>query len=159
METVIVERKFATRARFAELQAAETGVAWCLSQHQVRFVHSYLSLDGLAMVCVYAAPDAQAVRETQRRGGLPVERAWSAHVLDAAARVAAGSERSTIIVERELPQPMPPDMVRSMMASAESCLALHRAEHLATYLSHDLQRLLCVFEALDADRRLGGERG
>ena len=76
-ETVVVERRFDHPALIEELQAIEDSGAWCLDEHGVRFLHTYLSLDGTRMVCVYRAPDAESVRLAQRQIGLPVERAWS----------------------------------------------------------------------------------
>lgn len=151
METVIVERTFETTQRFETLQQAEDAVAWCLTLHGVRFRHSYLARDGLSMVCVYEAPDAEAVRITQRKGGLPFERAWAAHVLATEPRLHAPEGRSTILVEREFPAAVAPADAASQMAQAGPRLALHRAEHLVSYLSRDGTRMVCVFDALDAD--------
>ncbi len=80
-ETIVVERGFDEPTELAPAQAAEDAVAWCLEQHGVTFLRTYHAVDRRRMVCIYQAPDAEAVRATQRRAGLPVERAWAAHVL------------------------------------------------------------------------------
>ncbi len=59
--------------------AAARGV-WCLEQHGCRTVWSYLSHDGRRCLCVFAAPDAESVRHSQRRIGMPYETAWPATV-------------------------------------------------------------------------------
>jgi hypothetical protein len=78
--TVLVQRGFEAPVTFDDLQAREAAHGWCLSQHQVRFLQSFLSLDRRRMLCLYAAPDAEAVRRVQHQAGLPVEQLWSAAV-------------------------------------------------------------------------------
>jgi hypothetical protein len=75
---VLVERSFATPVAFDALQAQEDAGAWCLAQHAVRHLHSYFACDRQRMICVYAAPDAEAVRSVQRQVGLPHDRVWAA---------------------------------------------------------------------------------
>ena len=78
--TVLVQRGFDAPVAFEELQAREEAYGWCLVQHQVRFLQSFLSMDRRRMLCLYAAPDAEAVRQVQHRTGLPVEQLWSAEL-------------------------------------------------------------------------------
>lgn len=77
---VLVERSFADPIAFAPLQAKEDAGAWCLDQHGVRHLRSYFSLDRRRMLCLYAAPDAEAVRHVQRQIDLPHDRVWRAQV-------------------------------------------------------------------------------
>lgn len=78
--TVLVQRGFDAPVTFEDLQAREEAHGWCLVQHQVRFLQSFLSMDRRRMLCLYAAPDAEAVRQVQHRTGLPVEQLWSAEL-------------------------------------------------------------------------------
>jgi hypothetical protein len=87
MVLVVVERTFPQPVAFDEVQAMEEAVAWCLQQHDVRFLHSYCSLDRLRMVCVYEAPDAEAVRTVNRTGGLPFDRVWTADLVEGGGRL------------------------------------------------------------------------
>jgi len=151
VETIIVERKFESPATFERLQVAEDAIAWCLTLHNVRFLRSYLSLDGLSMLCVYEAPDAQAVREAQRRGGLPFERAWPALPMTTSPSPHAVQGRSTVVVERELVEPYSLEQLAQGWDAASSCFALHQAAHLTSYLRNDGTRLICIFDALDTD--------
>jgi hypothetical protein len=82
MSRIIVERKFEVPEAFDELQAQEDRFAWCLEQHQVKFIRSYFSKDRRRMICEYEAPDAEAVREVQRTASMPFERLWTAEVFD-----------------------------------------------------------------------------
>lgn len=74
---VLVTRRFAEPAVFAEIQALEEAGAGCLDTHRVCFVRTYFSADRRRMICLYRAPDAESVRIAQREAGMPVERVWA----------------------------------------------------------------------------------
>ena len=82
-EVFIVERSFEEPVSFEQIQALEDGAAWCLAEHRVTFVRTFLSADRRRMICVYTAPDAESVRASQRKAGLPFERVWPATVHEA----------------------------------------------------------------------------
>jgi hypothetical protein len=77
---VVVERSFDTAVDFATVQAIEDAGAWCLDVHRVRFVRTYFARDRRRMLCLYRAPDAEAVRRTQQQMGLPFDAVWPAHL-------------------------------------------------------------------------------
>ncbi|WP_187276324.1 nickel-binding protein [Parahaliea maris] len=74
---VVVERRFDSEADLDALQAQEDAHAWCLEQHRVTFLRTFLSGDGKRMLCLYHAPDAESVRLAQQQAGMPVERVWA----------------------------------------------------------------------------------
>jgi hypothetical protein len=74
---VIVERHFEEPVRMEEIQAIEDAGAWCLQAHDVRFARTFFSLDRRRMICLYRAPDAEAVRQAQRKAEMPVDDVWS----------------------------------------------------------------------------------
>jgi hypothetical protein len=78
MELVIVERSFEEPVVTGDLAAREREFGWCLEQHRVRFLRTYVSKDRKRMLCFYEAPDAETVREVQRTANMPVDRIWSA---------------------------------------------------------------------------------
>lgn len=78
---VLVERRFAAPSDIGDIQAIEDAGAWCLDAYGVRFVRTFFSRDRRRMLCLYHAPDAEAVRLAQRQAGMPVERAWACRVL------------------------------------------------------------------------------
>ena len=77
---VLVERDFAEPVDFAAVQAMEDAGCWCLDQHHVSFLGTFFAKDRRRMICLYAAPDAESVRITNRRLRLSFERAWAARV-------------------------------------------------------------------------------
>jgi hypothetical protein len=80
MKLVIVERTL-NEPVTVEQVAASVASSPCLQAHGVRFVRSLISLDGLRMVCEYEAPDAETVRQANRKSGLRFDRVWTAHEL------------------------------------------------------------------------------
>lgn len=68
---VVVKRGFDAPADVAALRAAERSSG--APAHEVRWMRSHASNDGRRMLCLYRAPDAEAVRRAQRAAGLPLE--------------------------------------------------------------------------------------
>lgn len=73
---VLVERTFTAPVTLAAIQAIEDAGAWCLETHRVKFARTFFSRDGKRMLCLYRAPDAEAVRVAQREAGMPVAAVW-----------------------------------------------------------------------------------
>jgi hypothetical protein len=52
------------------------------AEHDVTWVHSYVSADKRKTFCVYDAPDPEAIRKTAHKNGLPLDRITRVSVLD-----------------------------------------------------------------------------
>ena len=74
---VVVERSFAAPVRFEDIAALSRAKLWCLETHRVRHTYSFFSLDGKRMLCFYEAPDAEAVRVSQREAAMQVDGVWA----------------------------------------------------------------------------------
>ncbi|MBK8909054.1 MAG: DUF4242 domain-containing protein [Rhodospirillales bacterium] len=83
MAVILVERSFEEPVCFEELQAREDQASGCLEAYGVTFIRTFLSTDARRMVCLYDAPDAEAVRSAEREAGMPFDRVWSAEHLTA----------------------------------------------------------------------------
>jgi hypothetical protein len=75
--TVVVERSFAAPVRYEDIKALGEASAWCLETYNVKYSHTFFSLDRMRMLCYYAAPDTEAVRRVQREAGAPVTAVWA----------------------------------------------------------------------------------
>jgi hypothetical protein len=78
---IVVERAFAQPMTFGDVQTIVDENLPCFHLHEARSIRSYFSADRRRMMCLYAAPDAEAVRHANRQAGLPFERAWPAQVI------------------------------------------------------------------------------
>jgi hypothetical protein len=74
---VLVERSFGEPTSLDAIQAIEDAGVSCLETHRVEFAQTFFSADRTRMLCLYRAPDAEAVRVAQREAGMPLETAWS----------------------------------------------------------------------------------
>jgi hypothetical protein len=74
---VVVERSFPASVRFEDIAALESAKAWCLEAHRVSYAQTFFSLDRRRMLCLYSAPDAEAVRAAQREALMPVDTVWA----------------------------------------------------------------------------------
>ena len=82
MATVILEHHFEGRSFDVErFNTAQRQNAPCLAVHGVRHVVSYVTPDGLRMICVFEAPDCEAVRQAARQLGYHYDSVWSAKVV------------------------------------------------------------------------------
>jgi hypothetical protein len=148
MSTVVVERAFGHPVAFEDVQAIEQRGAWCLEVHGVRFLRTYFSRDRRRMICLYEAPDAEAVRLAEEKAGVPFADAWSARVLRHDTGEGGGS---TIVVERTFPQPLDEGALRDGAANGAGCLRAWGAHLELSYLSADGRRCVCVLTAPDAE--------
>jgi hypothetical protein len=89
-DAIVVERTLPQPLNEDAILGSAARGAWCLEQRGCRSVSSYLSGDGRRLVCVFAGPDAESVREAQKQLGMPFEVAWPARVIVAGS---VGSER------------------------------------------------------------------
>jgi hypothetical protein len=79
-EAIVVERRLPEPLDEPAIRDAVAEGAWCLEQHGCRIVWTFLSTEDDRCLCVFEAPDAEAVRRTQRTMGMPFETAWPADV-------------------------------------------------------------------------------
>ena len=74
---VLVERSFEKAVALQDIQDLEDAGIGCLETRNVRFIRTYFSADQTRMICLYAAPDAESVRQAQREAGVPFVDAWT----------------------------------------------------------------------------------
>jgi Nickel responsive protein SCO4226-like len=83
MATIIVEHRFEDRPFDIErYQRAQIDNRWCLETHRVKHLQSFVSQDRRRMICVFEAPDAEAVRQTAVELGYSYDSAWTATIVD-----------------------------------------------------------------------------
>lgn len=85
MPRYLVERSFPEGLRVgADGEGAEIcrTVVENNSEHNVTWIHSYISSDRLKTFCLYDAPSPEAIRRTSGQNNLPVDRITKVSVLD-----------------------------------------------------------------------------
>jgi hypothetical protein len=81
---VMVTRCFDSAIALDDIQAIEDAGAKCLELRDVTFVKTLFSTDRKRMMCLYKAPDAEAVRNAQREAGMPVDQVWACQIMSPA---------------------------------------------------------------------------
>lgn len=151
MELVLVERRFATPVRIEDIQALEDAGQWCLNAYGVRYIKTFFSKDGLRMLCLYEAPDAESVRQAETQASVPYDRAWTCEHIQSTASVEGGSPAEYVIAERFFPEPMTRELVFQAIEQGATCFGLYRARHMESFLGSDGHRMVCLFRAPDAE--------
>ena len=77
-EYVVVERLFPSPVTPDFVAHALREKGWCLDLHRAEYVESYLAADGLRMVCLFRAPDAESVRLANEQAAVPYTNVWTA---------------------------------------------------------------------------------
>jgi Protein of unknown function (DUF4242) len=85
MPRYLVERTFPDTLVIPQTDAGRAGCAGVVAvntEHQVTWLHSYVSPDRTKTVCVYDGPTPQAIRDAAASNGLPVDTISEVTVLD-----------------------------------------------------------------------------
>lgn len=159
MELVLVERRFDQPVTFDDIQKLEEDGACHLDAHNVRFLKTFFSRNRRRMLCLYEAPDAEAVRLAEDQARVPYDRAWTCAHLRNTNAVAPAREAEYIIVERAFPEPVTKEFVMEAMKRGAWCMDLYQATYLESFLGGDGMKMVCLFQAPDAEAvRLANEK-
>ena len=151
MELVLVERRFEQPVDFKDIEGQESAASWCLDTYHVRHMKSFFSKDQRRMLCLYEAPDAEAVRSAEEQAKMPFELAWTCQILQGENRQIHAAAKEYVIVERSFPSPISEEYISNAFSSARSCFDIHRTSYLESFLSKDGLAMVCVFRAPDAE--------
>jgi len=81
MTTLVVERRFDDPLTDDDLAAVQERMGPCLEEYGVTWIRSYFSTDRRRMICHYEAPDAEAVRASNRAAAALFDHVWPAEIL------------------------------------------------------------------------------
>jgi hypothetical protein len=76
----VVERSFAEPTTFEAIRDAAAR-SCCFNLHRVRPVRTHVAKDGRRVLCVFEAPDVEAVRYANTQAGLPYDAVWAAKAI------------------------------------------------------------------------------
>jgi hypothetical protein len=149
---VLLERTFDPPLTPAEVLAmASTDALRCFALHEVGWRMSFLSLCGRQMVCWFSGPDAESVRIALRHAGADIRRLWPGTVHDAPGLDARACNDANVLVERSFQRPTSLDEIQALEDAGAGCLQTHRVRFARTFASLDGQRMLCLYQAPDAE--------
>lgn len=141
--------------RIADIAAMEQKAAWCMQQYRVRHESSLLAADGLRLLCLFDAPDAEALRQVLHQLGESYEGLWAATV-HAPPQIPLGEplplgDGTLVVVERSFPTAVEFESIQAIEERGAWCLDAHRVRFLRTYFGTDRRRMICLYAAPDAE--------
>lgn len=143
---VLLERNFNPPIDVDDVRQMAIDGAGCMGIYQVEWQQSLLACDGSNMVCHFKAPDTEAVRNVLRFNGSPYEAVWPCHVYEGEIDTVCN-----ILVERQWPEAVEFKDIAAREKAAAWCLDTYNVTYLRTYFSDDRKRMLCLYQAPDAE--------
>lgn len=150
MPRVLIEREYDEAQVVSDLQTRQEDAMWCFKVQRVRPVRSYVARDQRYLVCTYDAPDAEAVRTTQRTANVLVTRAWTANVLHEE-DIARPEGYALVVALRALPEGTTREHVEHLLSDPKGRRRRLRIQLLGAYLSLDARRALCCYYSPDVE--------
>jgi hypothetical protein len=123
----------------------------CLTRHNVAWQQSYLAGDGQRMVCWFRGPDAESVRLALRGAGVEVETLWAVSVHDAPQLSPELLAGANVAVQRRFGEPVTLGEIQAIEDAGAWCLETHRVKFARTFFSLDRRRMICFYQAPDAE--------
>ena len=120
--------------------------AQCFDLHRVRWHGSFLSQDGRTMVCRFSAVDMESARLALRDPDVDLSRFWPGTVHQGGSRALPN-----VVVERSFATAVRFEDVAAIGLAKPWCFETHRVHHTHSFFSRDGKRMLCFYEAPDAE--------
>lgn len=151
MTDVFLERAFEPPLTVTAVKALLSDAPACFDRHRVRWLESHLARDGHRMVCHFLAPDTESARIALRQAGADARILWRGAVHDTPALDLPGLTSANVLVERSFTRPVTVEQIQVIEDAAAGCLQSHRLRFVRTYASLDGRRMLCLYQAPDAE--------
>lgn len=143
---VFLERTFDEPLTADDVIGSGRESAWCFELHRVLWQSSFLSRDGRALVCHFAAPDLESARIALRTAGANLSRIWLGAVVGDGRPGAAN-----VVVARSFDAPVTFEEISAREGAKAWCLETHGVTYSHTYFALDGRRMLCFYAAPDAE--------
>lgn len=161
-DCIVLERVIDPPIALDDLHGMEQQVSWCMQQYRVRHLSSLLSADGRDLVCVFDAPDAEAVRSVMRQFAIAERRLWPATLHGPAtlpvSEPLAATGDEIAVVARHFDEPVELQALQDREDRGAWCLEQHRVRYLRTWFALDRRAMLCAYAAPDAESVRAAQR-
>src|SRR5512145_2899613 len=146
MTNMFLERTF--DEAFTRDDVLEVGreSASCLDLHRVRWHGSFLAGNGHTMICRFSAADMESARLALRDPDVDLSRFWSGTV-----HKSGKPGAPNVVVERSFAAPARFEDIAAIGLGKPWCWETHRVTHTHSFFSLDGKRMLCFYDAPDAE--------
>jgi len=148
---VIVERCWDTPLTDADLQDMLDRTGGCLANHRCAWNGSLLSANGRDLVCHFTGPDAESVRIALHEAGSRRGHVWAGTIHSAPGYSDADLRKANVVVTRRFDEPADFAAIQALEDEGKGCLEAHRVRFIRTYFSRDRKRMICLYQAPDAE--------
>lgn len=146
MQHVLLEREYDSAISADEFRAMARDGLDCMPLYRVTWRESLMAADGRRLLCLFEAPDTEAVRmvATDPAARTKIARAGTVHD--------TGREGDpTVVVERRFANPVTVADLQAREDAAAWCLQQHRVSFLRTFCSLDGKVMFCLYQAPDVE--------
>lgn len=143
---MFLTRTFEQPLSVADVRERARSSEWCYLMHKVEWRGSYLAADGRTLICWFTAADSESVRIALRKSGADIQSLWAATVHEA-----PEPPVPNVLVNRSFQQPVTFEEISSAASAGAGCFRMHRVRYSRTFFSLDRRRMLCLYEAPDAE--------
>jgi len=151
MADIFLERNFEPPLAPSDVTARAAKFVDCFDIHRVDWVVSMLATDGSRMVCWFRAPDAESARLAMRDSGGATGALWPGTVHDRPGLEAGQAHGANVLVERSFDEATALQTIQDIEEAGIHCLEARNVEFVRTLYAQDRQRMICLYEAPDAE--------
>lgn len=151
MIDVFLERRFEKPLAADLVRSHSLAAQPCFGLYRIDWQESLLARDGCRMVCHFLAPDLESARIGLRQAGAEVSTMWGGSLHDAPDLSGIDLAAANVLVERHFGAPVSFRAIQSLEEAGAACLHQHQVRFVRTLFSFDRQRMLCLYQAPDAE--------
>lgn len=157
MAIVAVERAFSQPVSLDEINCIHGRMQWCFDANSGRALMHGLDSSGLRSLCLYEAPDTEAIRRIAGQMRVtPAPKVWPVSMHGpwqdvAAVPQLAKGENTFALLDRVFAQPVRFEDFAKEEEAHDGCLAIYGVRFLATFFSLDRTRMVCAYAAPDLE--------
>jgi len=143
---VFLERTFDEPLTAEDVLDGGRESANCFDLYRVTWHGSFLARDGRTLVCRFSAVDMESARLALRDPDVDLSRFWSGTVHQGLKAVTPN-----VVVERSFAAPVRFEDIAAIGLAKPWCFETYRVTHSHSFFSRDGKRMLCFYEAPDAE--------
>lgn len=151
MTNGFLERSFDPPIGFPEFLDMAARSAGCFDLHNVDWQQSMLSADGCHLICWFSAHDLESIRISLRTAEVDQRVFWPGSVHDAPGIDADGLASANVVVTRQFDEPVLLEDIQAIEDAGAGCLEIRDVKFIRTFFSADKKRMLCLYQAPDAE--------
>jgi len=146
MADIFLERGFDSPLTIESVADAARRSKAAFSQHDIHWNCCFLSSDGRRTLCWFEAPDAESARAGLGQFGVDVSALWPGTCHDAPQPAPAN-----VAVVRTFDSAVTLEEIQAIEDAGAWCLETHRVKFVRTFFSLDKKRMVCLYNAPDAE--------